>query len=76
MTFHQHYFRWRGVPIADIREWAHARGERMVRYRAERDVPSAVTGRLEHEEHEGEVPESFWQDLMWSDGWRYTEIKG
>jgi hypothetical protein len=69
----KHHFAWRGEPIADIRAWASARHERMVRYHAERDVPSVLTGRIEHEEYDGEMPESFWHSLLMRDGWRYSE---
>jgi hypothetical protein len=68
------YLSWRGVPIPDPREWAAARGERMVRYRAERKVPNGFTGRLETESHEGEIPESFFGNLCMTDGWFYREL--
>lgn len=67
-------FTWRGESIADVRAWAAARGERMVRYHAERRMPNIITGRLDLETRDGEMPESFWANLRMSDGWHYTEV--
>ena len=66
-------FRWRGDPIRDIRAWVRERGEQFVHFRMERDMPNSLTGQLDHEEHEGSMPESFWDNLR-IDGWRYTEL--
>jgi hypothetical protein len=67
-------FTWRGEPIPDIRAWALARGEPMVRYHAERTVPSPwVPWELVKEEYDGTMPESFWSGLHRAHGWRYTE---
>lgn len=68
-------FRWKGEPIADIEVWADARGERMVRYVAKRQIPCACTGRIETETYEGSMPESFWQTLAWQGGWSYRELE-
>lgn len=67
------YF-WRGQLIPDIRAWATERGERIVRYEARRERPNMLTGRLEVEVVEGEMPESFWNSLMISDGWVYRDL--
>ena len=67
-------FTWRGEPIHDIRAWATGRGERMVKYHAERTVPDLRTGGLVKETMDGEMPESFWRGLLWRDGWYYTEV--
>ena len=67
-------YRWRGESIADVHEWARSRGERMVKYRAERTIPSMLTGQLEREVREGEMPQSFWDSLLVSNGWFYEEI--
>lgn len=68
-------FRWRGEPIYDIRAWAKARGERMVKYHGERTVPDLRTGGLVREVDDGEMPESFWNGFGWTHGWHYTEVK-
>jgi len=66
-------FSWRGEPISDVEAWAHERGERMVTYRAERQVPNILTGTLDTETISGQMPESFWSNLR-MDGWTYQEI--
>lgn len=68
-------FAWRGEPIPDIRAWAASRGERMVEYHAERHVPNPYTGRIEIETMDGAMPESFWGNLLMTDGWMYTEVE-
>lgn len=68
-------FAWRGVPITDIHAWAANRGERMVKYVAVRYVPSIFLGVLVKEEKVGEMPESFWDHLIMTDGWSYEEIR-
>ena len=65
-------FTWRGKPIDDIRAWAAARGEQMVRYRAERYVPNPLTGTMDIETMDGEMPMSFWANLRTTDGWHYV----
>jgi hypothetical protein len=66
---------WRGEPIRDIKAWAVERGERMVRYHAERTYPSIITGRIETEAYDDEMPESFWKGMPFHrDGWTYKEI--
>ena len=61
-------YTWRGEPIPNIKEWAEARGERMVRYEAKRQT---VYG---PESFVDEMPESFWNSLLWSNGWQYREL--
>jgi hypothetical protein len=68
-------YKWRGEPIHDIKAWASQRGERMVKYRATRYVPSLLTGQLEKETYTDEMPESFWYGLLVPDGWHYEEIE-
>ena len=66
-------FRWRDVPIPDIHAWARTRGEQMVRYHATRKRPNPFAARMETEEMVGEMPESFWNSLLMSEGWHYRE---
>ena len=68
-------YSWRGEPIADIKAWAKDRGEQMVRYRAERRVPNLFSGRMATEVEESIMPESFYDNMRWSDGWFATEIE-
>lgn len=71
---HYETFTWRGEPIADIHAWAKDRGERMVKYHAERHVVSPwVPWEMITEEYDSEMPESFWSGLLMKDGWHYTE---
>lgn len=68
---------WRGEPLNDPLIWAHERGEFMVTFRASRLVASTdylENPSLVEEIWEGEMPESFWDDLMSSGGWTYTEL--
>jgi hypothetical protein len=67
MSFHN--FTWRGERISNIEEWALGRGERMVKYEATRQTPYGP------ETVVGAMPESFWNGLLWSDGWYYKEIE-
>ena len=66
-------FRWRGKLIRNIRQWAANRGERLIWYRAERTVPS-LSGVLKQEMRTGFMPESFWNNLVITDGWSYTKL--
>lgn len=66
-------FTWRGEPITDIEQWCRERGEHLVQFRCERKVPNVVTDRLDTETKEGEMPESFWNNLLMTHGWHYTE---
>lgn len=67
-------YRWRGVLIEDIQEWARERGEQMVCYHGQRHVPDLRTGGLTLEVDDGEMPESFWSGFGYSGGWHYVEI--
>ena len=67
-------FTWRGEPILDIHAWARAREEQMVRYRAHRTVTSPTFTEMVEESYEGEMPASFYDNLLWNDGWAYTEL--
>ncbi len=69
-------FQYDGEVIRDVRAWALERGERMVRYRRWRDVPSIFSGKLEREEEEGEMPETFFDGLTFGGpgGWFYEEL--
>lgn len=67
-------YNWRGKPIHNIEKWAEERGEQMIKYRATRKVPSLLTGQIETEIEEGKMPESFWNGLLMSDGWRYEKL--
>lgn len=75
MGYGMNYFVYKGEPIADINAWAKSRGEHMVKYKAYRLIPSYYTGKIEREEHTGEMPESFWKGIRMTDGWNYVEIK-
>lgn len=67
-------FMWRGEPIADIRVWARARGEKMVRYRQWRHVPSMFPPwEMVLEEQFGAMPESFFDNLRMGD-WFYDDL--
>ena len=68
------YFVWRGEYIHDIYAWATQRGERMVKYVAVRTIPS-FAGVLVTEERQGEMPQSFWDNLRITDDWIYEEIQ-
>jgi hypothetical protein len=67
---------WRGERIDDIEAWAAARGEQMVAYHGERQVPIIAPGvgaRMITETDDGEMPESFWNGFGWHAGWHYAE---
>ena len=64
-------FKHKSDVIADKQKWAEGRGERIVKYRAERVV--AIGDDLVLDEYEGEMPESFWRHYK-VDGWTFTEI--
>lgn len=69
-------FTWRGEPILDIRAWARERGEKIVRFHAERMVPSPWTPwGMVKEEYDDEMPESFYDHLAIREGWHYTELE-
>ena len=68
-------YSYRGKPISDIKKWCKDRGERLVKYRASRNVPNIFSGKIDKEEKFGEMPESFWNTLWMGDGWHYEEIK-
>lgn len=73
--FVRRIYSWRGEPIDDIRAWARARGEQMVRYdEHRRGVVFTTKGpKIVTETTSGETPESFWNGLpMTADHW-YTE---
>ena len=63
-------FTWKGEPIQDIHKWAHARRERMVHYEMTRRSPYG------DEITQGEMPQSFWDSLLWSSNTFYKEIDG
>lgn len=65
-------FTWNGEPITDIRAWAKERREKLVEYRAVRMIPSMISNSFEIEEKTGHMPSSFWNNLVWSHGWRYS----
>ncbi len=62
-------FTWRGEPIHDIDGWAKSRGERMVKYRL---TVKTVYG---DEISTGQMPESFWDNLLRSANHYYEEIQ-
>lgn len=70
-------FRFRGEEIPDIRKWAEERGERIVRFkRIKKVVTWFYTNTFpketfSYEEAEGIMPESFWNNLKYSDGYEY-----
>lgn len=66
-------FTWQGKPITDIRAWAREHNEKLVHYRATRDFPSLITGKMEQQTMSGFMPESFWNSLRMADGWFYEE---
>ena len=57
-------YHWKGEPIPDIRAWARARGERIVRIRiTPAPRPDLLTGKIiQYEPYEMEMPESFWDN--------------
>jgi hypothetical protein len=61
-------FRWRGEVIPDIRAWARARGEQMVRVRCTRRTLSPVLLREVVEVTEEVMPESFWNGHLAAQG--------
>lgn len=65
---------WRGEPIADIHAWCRSRGEQLVKFRARRRVLSPMTGHVEEEHFEGELPASFFDNLQMTNGWFYWEV--
>lgn len=75
-------FSWRGAPIPDITIWAKEHNEPMVDYHAERTVvnpwwdPSTdTTLAFIKEEHDGQMPAIFFDNLAMTDGWMYRERK-
>jgi hypothetical protein len=68
-------YQFAGEHIKDICEWCRSRGEKMVKYKAYREVINPLSCEIEVETDEGEMPESFWNSLTWSNGWNYQKVE-
>lgn len=62
------YFTWAGEPIEDIEAWAKEHGEDMIGFRVTKTVPNLVTGQLDEESYEAEMPEYWYNNLSMSGG--------
>ena len=67
-------YSWKGNPIPNIYKWVKARNEKMIRYERTKIVPDIDSGKMNKEVEQGEMPESFFNSLLVSDGSIYREI--
>ncbi len=62
-------FAWKGKPIKDIQAWCKDNNTKMIRVKWSRRVPNLFAARIDDEEYEEEIPESFYECLQMRDGW-------
>ena len=65
-------FYFKGNPILNIEKFCKKHNTKMIRYKAKREIPNIITGKVETEIQEGKMPEIFFDTLRMTDGWYYT----